>query len=90
MPLRLRTTAPRVPPLAAVSRRLLSMGTPSTTISGSLLPEMEATPRRIILEVPPRTAGGVTTSPATLPARLLMTLLSRTSTSSSPSIPCTE
>ena len=52
MPLRLRTTEPRLPPLAAVSRRLLSMGTPSTTISGSLFPEIEAMPRRTIFEVP--------------------------------------
>jgi len=53
------------------------MGTPSTTISGRLPPDKDATPRNTTL-VDPSTPEGLfeICSPATLPAREFITLFS--------------
>ena len=64
-----------IEPLPTSPRVLLLIGTPSTTISGVLLPMIDLLPRRRILEAPPAPpADGVMVTPDTLPSRELATL----------------
>ena len=65
-------------------RMLLVIGTPSTTISGALLPKIDLLPRSVILEAPPAPpAEGVMVTPEILPSMLFTKLGSCTFINSS-------
>ena len=68
---------------------VLSIGTPSTTIRGWLLPERELLPRRTILEDEPGPLAPLRICiPETLPERALVMLGSRTAIRASPRTSC--
>ena len=79
------------PSMSICPATLFCMGTPSITMSGELLPSIDALPRRRILEAPPAPPElGVMTRPALFPCNELMRLASFARVSSSPPTVCVE
>ncbi|OAV72362.1 hypothetical protein Barb7_03119 [Bacteroidales bacterium Barb7] len=78
-----------LPHISAVELLKLSIGTPSTTMSGWLFPLMELFPRiKILVEPPTPVPFCRICTPATFPASEFATLASRVSVSFSPFTSC--